>query len=192
MIETSTLVEKLYGDTRTPHTGVVQTNYLAVKYPGDKNDTAYTVNPYYVEGDTVADIPYDRAAISTKSTISKYAITLERNAAAAVYFVKNADGEVVYMGGVTNQVTSAYYYTNGGSWQQTGAALTVNKKVSALGFKEGDTFTAGIAFIPEYYEDGVFDKDSVKEVLESGKLGEGAYFANTFTVDDTAPENRFI
>ena len=54
MIETSTLVEKLYGDTRTPHTGVVQTNYLAVKYPGDKNDTAYTVNPYYVEGDTVS------------------------------------------------------------------------------------------------------------------------------------------
>ncbi len=188
MIETSTLVEKLYGDTRTPHTGVVQTNYLAVKYPGDKNDTAYTVNPYYVEGETVADIPYDRAAISTKSTISKYAITLERNAAAAVYFVKNADGEVVYMGGVTNQVTSAYYYTNGGSWQQTGASLTANQKVSALGFKEGDTFTAGIAFIPEYYEDGVFDKDSVKEVLESGKLGEGAYFANTFTVDDTAPE----
>ena len=157
MIETSTLVEKLYGDTRTPHTGVVQTNYLAVKYPGDKNDTAYTVNPYYVEGETVADIPYDRAAISTKSTISKYAITLERNAAAAVYFVKNADREVVYMGGVTNQVTSAYYYTNGGSWQQTGASLTANQKVSALGFKEGDTFTAGFAFIPEYYEDGVFD-----------------------------------
>ena len=188
MIETSTLVEKLYGDTRTPHTGVVQTNYLAVKYPGDKNDTIYTINPYAIEN----EIPYDRAAISTKSTISKYAITLERNAAAAVYFVKNADGEVVYMGGVTNQVTSAYYYTNGGSWQQTGAALTVNKKVSALGFKEGDTFTAGIAFIPEYYEDGVFDKDSVKKVLESGKLGEGAYFANTFTVDDTAPEIKSV
>ncbi len=188
MIETSTLVEKLYGDTRTPHTGVIQTNYLAVKYPGDKNDTAYTVNPYYVEGETVADIPYDRAAISTKSTISKYAITLERNAAAAVYFVKNADGEVVYMGGVTNQVASAYYYTNGAAWRNTTASLTANQKVSALGFKEGDTFTAGIAFIPEYYEDGVFDKDSVKEVLESGKLGEGAYFANTFTVDDTAPE----
>ena len=96
------------------------------------------------------------------------------------------------MGGVTNQVTSAYYYTNGGSWQQTGASLTANQKVSALGFKEGDTFTAGIAFIPEYYEDGVFDKDSVKEVLESGKLGEGAYFANTFTVDDTAPEIKSV
>lgn len=192
MIETSTLVEKLYGDTRTPHTGVVQTNYLAVKYPGDKNDTAYTVNPYFVEGDTVADIPYDRAAISTKSTISKYAITLERNAAAAVYFVKNADGEVVYMGGVTNQVGSAYYYVNGSSWRQTSASLTANQKVSALGFKEGDTFTAGIAFIPEYYEDGVFDKDSVKKVLESGKLGEGAYFANTFTVDDTAPEIKSV
>ena len=185
MIETSTLVEKFYGDTRTPHTGVLETNYLAVKYPGDKNDTAYIVNPYYFEGDTVADIPYDRAAISTKSTISKYAITLERNAAAAVYFVKNADGKVVYMGGVTNQVTSAYYSR---SWQQAKASLKANQKVSALGFKEGDTFTAGIAFIPEYYEDGVFDKDSVKEVLESGKLGEGAYFANTFTVDDTAPE----
>ena len=187
MVETSTYVEKLYGDERVPHTGTVNTNYVTLKYPGEKTDTAYTVNPYYLEGETVEDIPYDRAAISNNSTISKYTLTLERNAAAAVYFVKNADGEVVYMGGVTNQVASAYYYVNGSQWRSTSASLTANQKVSSLGFKEGDTFTAGVALIPEYYEDGIFDKDSVKEVLESGKLGEGAYFANTFTVDDTAP-----
>ncbi len=186
--ETSTYVEKLYGDDRTPHTGVVATNYVTIRYPGESTNYIYTINPYFVEGDSVADIPYERAAINSNSVINQYKVTLERNAAAVVYFVKDADGNIVYMGPVSNQVISAYYYVNGGSWRNTTSSLTANQKPATLGFKEGDVFTAGLAFIPEYYEDDVFDSDSVKAVLESDVLGEGAYLTNTFTVDDTAPE----
>ena len=186
--DTSTYVEKLYGDTRTPHTGVTSTNYVALRYPGESVNTIYTVNPYFIEGDSVEDIPYERAAINSNTSLYQYKVTLERNAAAVVYFVKNADGEVIYMGPVTNQVTPAYYYVNGGSWRSTASTLNSNQKPSALGLEEGDVFTAGLAFIPEYYEEGVLDSDSVKAILESDVLGDGAYLANTFTVDNTAPE----
>ena len=188
-LDTSTYVEKLYGDERIPHTGVMQTNYQTVKYPGDKSDYIYTVNPYVIEGDTTADIPYDRAAISTKSSIAQFKMTVERNAAAAVYFVQDGDGKVVYTGGVTEQFLGAYYYVNGGAWRNTTAKLTANQKVSSLGFKEGETFTAGVALIPEYYEkDGAMTKEQVTALIESGKLGDGCVFAYTYTVDDTAPE----
>lgn len=189
MLDTSTLVEWYYGDKRTRHTGVAQTNYSTTKYPGESTEYIYTVNPYLLEGNTVEDIPYDRAAINSATTLSKYTVTMERNAAAAVYFVKNAAGEVVYTGSVTEQVASAYYYVNGSAWRNTSTSITANQKLASLGFKEGDKVTAGVAFIPEYYEgDGTLTKDQAAALIKSGKLGEGAYFANTYTVDDTAPE----
>ena len=187
MLDTSTLVEQLYGDTRPTYLGLSSyTNYNTIKYPGEKNETIYTVNPYVIED----EIPYDRAAINSDSTLAKYAVSVIRNAAAAVYFVKDeTTNEILYMGGVTNQVFGAYYYTNGASWKQTQASLTANQKIASLGLKEGDKITAGIALIPEYYEDGAaLDKNAIEKLITSGKLGEGAYFANTYTVDDTAPE----
>ena len=187
MLDTATTVEQLYGDNRPTYLGLSSyTNYNTVKYPGEKNETIYTVNPYVVED----EIPYDRAAINSASTLAKYYMSVIRNAAAAAYFVKNeATGEIVYMGGITEQLSGAYYYTNGGKWQNTAASLTANQKVSSLGFKEGDKFTAGVALIPEYYEqDGTLTEEQVAELITSGKLGDGAYFANTYTVDNTAPE----
>ena len=197
MLDTATTVEQLYGDNRPTYLGLSSyTNYNTIKYPGEKTESIYTVNPYLIEGDSVEDIPYDRAAISSGSTLSKYVMSVIRNAAAAVYFVKDENtNEVVYMGGVTEQFFGAYYYTNGSQWRNTGATLTANQKVSALGFKEGDKFTAGVALIPEYYltseyygEKGTLDRDQIAKLIASGELGEGAYFANTYTVDDTAPE----
>ena len=187
MLDTATLVEQLYGDTRPTYLGLSSyTNYNTIKYPGEKNETIYTVNPYVIED----EIPYDRAAINSDSTLAKYAVSVIRNAAAAVYFVKDeATNEILYMGGVTNQVFGAYYYTNGAAWRNTAASLTANQKIASLGLKEGDKITAGIALIPEYYEDGsALDKNAIEKLITSGKLGEGAYFANTYTVDDTAPE----
>ena len=187
MLDTATTVEQLYGDNRPTYLGLSSyTNYNTVKYPGEKNETIYTVNPYVVED----EIPYDRAAINSASTLAKYYMSVIRNAAAAAYFVKNeATGEIVYMGGITEQLSGAYYYTNGGKWQNTAASLTANQKVSSLGFKEGDKFTAGVALIPEYYEqDGTLTEEQISELITSGKLGKGAYFTNTYTVDNTAPE----
>ena len=187
MLDTSTLVEQLYGDTRPTYLGLSSyTNYNTIKYPGEKNETIYTVNPYVIED----EIPYDRAAINSGSTLAKYAMSVIRNAAAAVYFVKNeATNEILYMGGVTNQFFGAYYYTNGATWQNKAASLTANQKIASLGLKEGDKITAGVALIPEYYEDGAaLDKNAVEKLITSGVLGDGAYFANTYTVDNTAPE----
>ena len=187
MLDTATLVEQLYGDTRPTYLGLSSyTNYNTIKYPGEKNETIYTVNPYVIED----EIPYDRAAINSGSTLAKYAMSVIRNAAAAVYFVKDeTTNEILYMGGVTNQFFGAYYYTNGASWKQTQASLTANQKIASLGLEEGDKITAGIALIPEYYEDGAaLDKSAIEKLITSDKLGDGAYFANTYTVDNTAPE----
>ena len=187
MLDTATLVEQLYGDTRPTYLGLSSyTNYNTIKYPGEKNETIYTVNPYVIED----EIPYDRAAINSGSTLAKYAMSVIRNAAAAVYFVKDeTTNEILYMGGVTNQFFGAYYYTNGASWKQTQASLTANQKIASLGLKEGDKITAGVALIPEYYEDGAaLDKSAIEKLITSDKLGDGAYFANTYTVDNTAPE----
>ena len=187
MLDTATLVEQLYGDTRPTYLGLSSyTNYNTIKYPGEKNETIYTVNPYVIED----EIPYDRAAINSGSTLAKYAVSVIRNAAAAVYFVKDeTTNEILYMGGVTNQVFGAYYYTNGAAWRNTAASLTANQKIASLGLQEGDKITAGIALIPEYYEDGAaLDKSAIEKLITSDVLGDGAYFANTYTVDNTAPE----
>ena len=187
MLDTATTVEQLYGDDRPTYLGLSSyTNYNTVKYPGEKNETIYTVNPYVVED----EIPYDRAAINSASTLAKYYMSVIRNAAAAVYFVKDAaTGEIVYMGGIAEQLSGAYYYTNGDRWENTAASLTANQKVSSLGFKEGDKFTAGVVLIPEYYEQGdTLTEEQISELITSGKLGKGAYFTNTYTVDNTAPE----
>ena len=187
MLDTATLVEQLYGDTRPTYLGLSSyTNYNTIKYPGEKNETIYTVNPYVIED----EIPYDCAAINSGSTLAKYAMSVIRNAAAAVYFVKDeTTNEILYMGGVTNQVFGAYYYTNGAAWRNTAASLTANQKLASLGLKEGDKITAGIALIPEYYEDGAaLDKNAIEKLITSDVLGDGAYFANTYTVDNTAPE----
>ena len=184
------LLDQVYDESVHSYLGLgASSGYLAIRYPGEKNNTIYTVNPYLIEGDTVEDIPYDRAAISSGSTLAQYKLSIIRNAAASVYFVKNAEGKVVYTGGVGGQTIGAYYYTNGSKWQNTAGTLNANQKVSTLGLAEGDKFTAGVALIPEYYEvDGALTEEQVVELIESGKLGDGAYFANTFTVDNTAPE----
>ena len=192
-LDTSTFVEKLYGDERIPHTGVMQTNYQTIKYAGEKTDLAYAINPYVIEGESPADIPYDRAAINSKSAIGKFTLTASRNAAAAVYFVQDGNGKVVYTGGVAEQFSAAYYYASAQAWRNTSAGLTVNQKPNALGFEEGDTFTAGMALIPEYYEvDGAMTKEQVAALIESGKLGDGCMLAYTYTVDDTTPEVKTI
>ena len=94
---------------------------------------------------------------------------------------------------MTEQLFSAYYQASARAWRNTTTALTANKKPSALGFMEGDTFTAGVALIPEYYEvDGAMTKEQAAALIESGKLGDGCMLAYTYTVDDTAPEVKAI
>ncbi len=193
MIDTSTYVEKLYDAMNTGSfkpgylyaTTGLNANYFSIKYPGEKTSYVYTVNPYVVEN----EIPYDRAAINSEAAIDKYSFTLVRNAASAVDYFKNETTGETSIRIIQEQVAGAYYYTNGSAWRNTGYSLSANLKPMANGLKEGDVFTAGIVLIPEYYEtDGTITEEQALAMIESGALGEGAFFTNTFTVDDTAPE----
>ncbi len=185
MYDTATYIEKVYGDTRDNYTGEKATNYLAIRYSGEKKDSYYMGNPYVIEN----EYPADRTAINGNTKLAKYTLSLIRNAGAAVSYIKNADGDIVYMTAVENQVFSAYYYVNGGTWQRTTKNFSLNKKPGDMGFKEGDKLTSGVAIIPEYYEkDGALNAEQVKELITSGTLGDGAIIENTFTVDNTAPE----
>ncbi len=159
-------------------------NSLEVKFAGDKNTYYYAINPYMIED----EIPYDRGALRSDSTIKQFKVALTRNAAAVAGFAM-VDGEVVYLSGVTNRFAGAYYRANVDAWYNTSATLYMSKAISAFGAEEGDEITIGVVAVPEYYENGgSIDEAQLTELLESGVLGEGAYYAYTFVVDNTAPE----
>ena len=142
-------------------------------------------NPYGLE----AKYPADRLAISGNAVLNRFQTSLIRNAAAIAAFIADDTGKVIEMSTVTNSLPSAYYYANGGTWQNTTAGLSWNKRLSSLGLTEGEQITVGLVAVPEYYETGGdITKAQLTELVESGKLGAGAFQAVTMTVDHTAPE----
>ena len=184
MLDTTTYEERVYGDATPSYLGEAETNKLVVRYPGEKTNSVYTANPYMVE----PEYPADRLALNSKTSVYRYDYSIIRNASAVAYFVQNESGEVIYLDIAEEQLTSAFYHANALKWYDTADSITVNQKPSSLGLSEGDKFTSGLVLIPEYYEtNGSLDKAQIKSLIESGKLGHGAYFAAEYTVDDTAP-----
>lgn len=179
----------LYGDTTVPYTGATQTNNLVIRYSGDANAYYQVGNPYLVE----ETYPEGRAAINSADTLYRYKMSLIRNAAALTVFVADENGKVLDLGRVASQVTGAYYYANAGAWQDTVSYYNYNRRVSALGVREGDVIQVGLIAIPEYYADhGSLTEQQIIDLIESGALGDGAYLTTTLTVDNTAPEIRSI
>lgn len=202
MFDRLTTAEYIYASEngtpfKIPYTGVAQTNNLLIRYPGDSSNYWSIGNPYVIE----KTYPVDRLAISSSTSMYQYRFSLIRNAAALFVYYQDADGKIIDTTVINEQAPSAYYYVNGGSWQNTAYNITMNQKVASLGLKEGDKFTVGVVAIPEYYEDQLMeektdaDGNTVLEMsdekavafVESGVLGEGAFLSSTFTVDDTAP-----
>ena len=196
MFDVNSVLDVLYGTaTKASYTRNNNTNYVQVRYPGGTSDLIYTGNPYVVE----EEFPTERLAVSNDTVIKSVTYSLIRNAgtvgAAALKLDEEGNGSVVYTGSLSNNVTAAYYYVNGGSWYNTAASsYKVNQQVNEFGLDEGDSFTFGLYAIPEYNAmkvngatSGNLSKGELKSVLESGDLGEGAYVGYTFTVDDTAP-----
>ena len=73
--------------------------------------------------------------------------------------------------------------------QNTTAGLSWNKRLASLDLVEGEKVTVGLVAVPEYYEtSGDITKAQLTELVESGKLGAGAFQTTTMTVDCTAPE----
>ena len=171
------------------------TNYMLVNYGGSDNNI-YMGNPYMIE-DT---FPAERLALSSNTTVVSYTYMPIRNIGTAGAAAMNADGEVIWNGSLREDLYSAYYYVNGGSWQNV-ANQTYNAgmKVDTLGLNEGDKFTVGFYAIPEYYavimdraegieaKDGALTADQFKQVVGNGMIGKGGKIEYTVTLDDTAP-----
>lgn len=189
MYDTS-LVEQYYVGEE-PYTGVTS-NYMLIKYPGEGDSSVVIGNPYAIE----EAFPYDRLAISSKTTIEGFKYTLIRNAGTVGTLAYKTDetgiaGETLFGGSVSADVMAAYYYVNGGSWRNTSPiTAAVGKTVAELGLSEGDMFNVGVFAVPEYYAmdtEGTLDIDSFQSLVKSGKLGAGSELGFEFTVDNTAP-----
>ena len=187
MYDRQSVTEYLYGSREGTYTGVVETNNLLYRHQGDDTTYYYVGNPYLRDG------AYDptRNAIKSTDTLYAYYLSMIRNAAAVAVVVTDDEGNVIDVGEVTNQVLAAFYYVSGGIWYNTRLSAPYNKLVSRLEVQEGDRINVSLVAIPEYYlPEGstTFNAQQVEELVESGRLGLGAYLTTPMTVDDTAPE----
>ncbi len=178
MFDVGSYAEYAAGDeTRTPYLNNAEGNTWAVTYANEP-DTKYFLggNPM-VPDDTY--LP-ERDAINSNDIISGLSFIAIRNAAASKFFVTNlTTGELLGENDELGAIGSAYYYSNGGYWNNQGYNL--NTALAATGGSEGDQIYASLTLAPEYYVDaeGNVDWDA---------LGKGATFDITLTVDNTAPE----
>ena len=171
----------LSGQARVPYlyqscfaSGLV--NSLYITYGDGSGEYNFGGNPL------VMDAIYmpERNAISAVNgdTISTIGFTSIRNAAASFYQVLDlTNGQVLENQGV-GAVSSAYYYVNGGYWNNTYWELNTNADFS--GIADGTQLEVGITLIPEYFVD-----EEGNVAWES--LGDGTTFSMGMTVDNTAP-----
>ncbi len=143
-------------------------------------------NPYIVED----AYPAGREALTSKTELGDFVVTLIRSAGGFLYFIKDeTTGELVHADS-SEQLNAAYYYDSYGQWVYgNSVGLSIWETPKSYGFEDGDKFTFGFMSVPEYYEtDGALSTEELVALMESGKIGEGAFHTRTFTVDDTAPE----
>lgn len=185
MFERITYTDYLYGDTTLPYAGVLSTNVPVIRFPGS-SDAFYSIgNPYGRE----EMYPAGREAISSKSTLYRYDATLIRNAGQVMFYAMNGDGELIELSRLSEQTIGAFFYTNGGTWQNRLTQWLINRRISTFGVSEGDRLTVSLIAIPEYYcKNGTLSNDEVRALIREDKLGDGAFLSTSYTIDDTAPE----
>ena len=186
MYDAHSKVAATYGDTTVSYFGATGTNSMQVAYPQTTGVYPHVVgNPYITE----EEYPAEKMAISQDTMIGGFTISLIRNAANVAYFVQNEAGEVIYSGSYYDQVFAAYYHSDYSMWANRAYSISVYQNVSVLDAKEGDWLTFGIVAFPDYYtENGVLTGEEIEDLIESGRLGEGAYVKQTLQIDNTAPE----
>ena len=186
----TTVLEQLY-DGESSYFGK-SAGYMSISYPGDTSSYIFTGNPYVIED----SFPYDRLAISSNTTVNGFAYILTRNAGTVGSYVTKADAdgkltETLASSGVKQDVYAAFYYVNGGSWNNTTTQTSgLGKTMASLGLVEGDKVDIALYAAPEYYgmdSQGVLSDSKLAELVKAGTLGDGAKIGGLFTVDDTAP-----
>lgn len=175
-----------YGDTTASYFGASNSNSMRVAYPQTTGTYPHVVgNPYITED----CYPAEKMAISQDTMVAGFNISLIRNAANVAYFVQNEAGEVIYSGNYYDQVYAAYYHTGYSMWANTANSVGINQNVSVLDAREDDWLTFGIVAFPDYYtENGILTPEEIEDLIESGRLGQGAYVKKTLRIDNTAPE----
>lgn len=113
---------------------------------------------------------------------------LIRNAGNMAVRITDKNTGDVYANASLGQQYGAYYYVNGQTWRNTSSKVNLNwKGTDANGNKlpEGTSVEISLVAAPEYYCDaeGNFDVS---------KLGKGAFFSTSLTIDNTAPEMEAI
>ena len=195
MLDRTSVIDEAYGTGKLPYVGTGDFNYMVMK-DAEGASSIYMGNPYMVE-----DVfPADRLAMNSEATIASFNYLNIRNLSNLGFAVMSEDGKVLYSQVTPGNKNGAYYYVNGGTWQNTNSSnYSVGKKLSAAGVQEGDKVNVGFYALPEYYAiqaakmngevaaSGYLNNDTFKAVLEAGIVGPGAGMNYTVTVDNTAP-----
>ena len=177
MYEVGTYQEYATGDEyRIPYLGNATNTYL-ITYANDPNNTyPFGGNPL------IPDETYmpERNAINSENgdAVSKAQFTAIRNAAASRFTAANRTTGETYAEAYPGAVSSAYYYVNGGTWQQT--SYNLNTKFTPNGAAEGDILDLALTLVPEYYVDAEGN-------VNWDALGRGTDLAVSAVVDNTAP-----
>ena len=151
---------------------------LTVQYAGDSGLYYFGGNPY-VEEDFYHE---DRNAYNPDTTtFAKMYFSLIRNAANIRMDITGDDGKEYLSKELNQQATSAYYYTNGGTWQGTRSSLNFSAAPNA---PEGTKLNISMTMAPEYY----VDYSGETAVTDWDALSDGATMSYVAYVDKTAPE----
>ena len=194
MLDRTSVVDELYGTGKEPYIANKNINYMTVK-TAEGQSYIFTGNPYAVED----QFPADRLALNSNSTIAGFNFLNIRNIATVGFAVQDENGNVLTSSASPATKYAAYYYVNGGTWENTSPSnFSVGKKLTGLA-AEGDKITVGFYALPEYYgivaakmdgevaTSGSINNAALKKILEAGMLGDGAGIKYTVTLDDTAP-----
>lgn len=166
------------GDFMLPYTGVM-TNYLTYKFKGDSSTYLYNSN-LYVEDDTY--IP-ERNAISSTSgdSIKAFNYSLIRNASDVTVSITNAETGEVYLENQMGALDAAFYYANGGNWENTSYSAPLNwtgTDANGNPLPEGTKVNITVTALPSYYDDWT----------GTDVPGKGVSMTVPMTIDNTKPE----
>ncbi len=200
MFDRNSFIESFNGLNKTvPYTqgpsGVYDMNYMTYQDEAG-NLLKQTVNPY----DNNIHMSLDNLALSLEDTIRSVTVTLIRPAGAFCFAImtRDADGnrKVARLDAVYIHQTCAFPSPRSlGGWSRASTSLpvrvTLEKLLAGTDVKEGDKIELGVVALPEYYEatpGRPINGTRIKELIEKGALGEGAYMTTTVALDSTAPE----
>ena len=186
MFDVGTYTEFLAGtELRYPYlynSNTIYGNTLTVLRDGAGTADVFGGNPYAYYDDSY-DPARDALSGVNGDMIYSFQFTPVRDAAASRLVIRNVDTGDVYMDTETGPVGGAFYYTNGGTWENN--SYNVKPLWKATDVPEGDRVEFSMSLAPAYYV--TYDEEG-NAVVDWDSLGKGATISQSFIIDNTAPE----